>query len=105
MRVVDLGGLDDSNDVTLVHENNISPFFPHSEGFIQINCHAFDAQSIFVESSDDGTSWSMVHRNIGIPVEATDRSYTVPFNKMGRYIRCRGVNVASGTAECFLIGG
>ena len=105
MRVVELGVIDDSNGESQVHENNVSPFFPHSEGFVQINCHGLDAQSIFVESSDDGVDWSVVIKTIGLPTGDVNRSFTVPYYKMGKYIRIRGVNITNGSAECYLIGG
>ena len=104
MRVVELGVLDDAEDIAGPHENNISPFFPHSEGYVQINCHGAVVQAVIVETSDDLSAWSTV-KQIGYPVEANERSHTVAFYHMGRYIRVRGVNITGGSIECTLVGG
>ena len=102
MRIVELGIINDATE-ELIHENNISPFFPHSNGFVQINCHALDAGLIAVETSSDGASWDTVRSNV-LPIEPSDRSFTVPYNEMNRYIKVSGQVVVSVKAEVSLIG-
>ena len=103
MKIIDAGILNATNDV-VVHENRISPFYPHSEGYVQINCHDLEAALVAVETSPDGDVWTNVRSNV-LPVAGTERSYTVPFTFMDRYIRVRGQAITDGKAEVFLVGG
>lgn len=104
MKIINLGDLNDTVDA-LMHENNVSPFYPHSDGYIQINCHSLEGGLVAVETSPDGDNWTGVRSNVLPAGVATDRSYTAPFYKMNRYIRVRGQNITAGKAECFLVGG